>query len=60
MQGMKADTAATSIIYRISQQVIQINQHRGTHYQPRTQEILAKKTSGYCCRHQQVQQQVNG
>jgi len=56
---MKSDAAAAGIVHRISQQVIDIDQHGRNHCDPGFREIPAKENAGNGSRYQAVQEQVN-
>ena len=59
MQWMKSDTAATGIVYRICEKVIEIDNHRRNHRNPCLHEVLSKEHAGHGGRYQEVQEQVN-
>ena len=59
MQRMKSDTTATGIVYRICQQVININHHCRNHRDPCPEKVLSKEHASHGGRYQEVQEQVD-
>jgi hypothetical protein len=55
VQWMQSDTAPPRIIHRLCQQVVQVDQYRGQHRNPRSKEFPTKKNRGNRSRYHHVQ-----